>query len=218
MEYHSTQPAWTCFERILRARQRAPTTDDRSNEAPVQLIDTAVLVEQCLGFTHHVAEHDQLGCVVAEQQADGFQDRQLDSDGWLIMHWTHDEPSIAIELAILESIRLLLGDDTSQLIMLSDVMREAQALLNQDSRIDQLNRSFIASIIRGWRTLPSSEYALEASPSRLSAVIFHHRGLGRSSTESIMSRFLPALGTTAYLDRCTDPVEWWQNWEGKQEH
>jgi len=122
------------------------------------------------------------------------------------MAWTDEH--LALELSILEAIRLLLGDETSALVLVADVRREANALLVADGRADPLNRRLTVSIIRAWAVFPLNAYALECTPRRLSAVIQLYRDRSQAST-GIERLFLPLIGTGKYLDRITDnPLDW----------
>lgn len=120
------------------------------------------------------------------------------------MSWADHET--ALSLATLESIRRLLADETSQLVLLSEIVQETGSLLSAT-----VDRAEIARTISDWKMFPLSEYAIEATPRRLGAVIEKYRQIGKSQG-GIVGVFLEALGTNEYVDRLTDSEEEWSTY------
>jgi hypothetical protein len=121
------------------------------------------------------------------------------------MAWADDATSLA--LATLESIRRLLADETSQLILLSEIAEETSGLV----RRTRLDRWDVARVISAWRVFPQCQYAIEATPRRLGAVIEKYRRLG-TSLPTIAGAFLSVLGTNTYVDRLSDSEEEWNTY------
>jgi hypothetical protein len=117
------------------------------------------------------------------------------------MQWADDETLLA--LATLESLRRLLADDSSRLVMISELVREVAVML-APARVDS---SQVVEIIAGWKVFPASLLAVECTPRRIAAVIKQYREFGRLQART--SRFLSVLGTTDFVDKITDPEDEW---------
>lgn len=120
------------------------------------------------------------------------------------MCWADQETALA--LAVLESIRRLLADEASQLVLLSEIAQETHTLLSP-----AVDRAEIARTISDWKIFPISEYAIEATPRRLAAVIERYRQTGKSQG-GIAGAFLSVLGTSMYVDRLSDSQEEWNTY------
>jgi len=117
------------------------------------------------------------------------------------MQWADDETLLA--LATLESLRRLLADESSRLVMVSELVREVAVIL-APARVES---SQVVEIIAGWKVFPASPLAVECTPRRVMAVIERYRTLG--ARYSRLGRFLSVLSTSDFIDRVTDPESEW---------
>jgi hypothetical protein len=131
-------------------------------------------------------------------------------------HMSWADTARACQLAVLEAVRDGLDNEPSQLLMMADITEQANTLLADDGRANQLTRNQVVSIISAWRMFPLSTYALEASPRRVGAVITHYRLLGRSLAGRA-GYLLERLGRSCYLDAVTDPPWMWADDEESSE-
>ena len=123
------------------------------------------------------------------------------------MGWA-EESQINLGLAILEALRLLLGDDSSQLLLLGDVASKAAMLLDRSAELadgDAFN-TFTYLWISDLCIFPMNFYAVECTPRRVVAAIQRCRERARAYPQA--APFLDVMGTTEYLDRCISPELW----------